>query len=218
MVHTRNGRSYSVQPDGPGQGRGKTRTRSAKSSSRKTHLEDARANPYSPRSVATNFDVKSEPELIEGNVLRAEPLSSGSHRNISVPIQKLVQSRKRRGMGNMPKPLEGGHELSLTHQALSGSGEDHRTLRRVEPFFLQRQSQKDKQLVEEPNSFICRPEEGIGNDPSFGRRSSGIYQLQTSSRNIQREAKGPHKNKKGPKNHQGKGKGKENWHRPYPQG
>ncbi|MBW0558008.1 hypothetical protein O181_097723 [Austropuccinia psidii MF-1] len=28
----------------------------------------------------------------------------------------------------------------------------------------------------------------------------------------------PQKNKKGSKNHQGKGKGKENWHRPYPQG
>ncbi|MBW0480209.1 hypothetical protein O181_019924 [Austropuccinia psidii MF-1] len=31
-------------------------------------------------------------------------------------------------------------------------------------------------------------------------------------------AKGPQKTKKGPNNHQGKGKGKENWHRPYPQG
>ncbi|MBW0580740.1 hypothetical protein O181_120455 [Austropuccinia psidii MF-1] len=30
--------------------------------------------------------------------------------------------------------------------------------------------------------------------------------------------KGPHKKQKGPKNHQGKGKGKSNWHRPYPQG
>ncbi|MBW0519117.1 hypothetical protein O181_058832 [Austropuccinia psidii MF-1] len=31
--------------------------------------------------------------------------------------------------------------------------------------------------------------------------------------------KGPQKKKKeGPKNHQGKGRGKENWHRPYPQG
>ncbi|MBW0491298.1 hypothetical protein O181_031013 [Austropuccinia psidii MF-1] len=65
MVHTRNGSSYSVQPDVPGQGRGKTRTRSAKSSSRKTHLEDARAAPHSPRSVPTSFDVNSEPELIE---------------------------------------------------------------------------------------------------------------------------------------------------------
>ncbi|MBW0523422.1 hypothetical protein O181_063137 [Austropuccinia psidii MF-1] len=81
-----------------------------------------------------------------------------------------------------------GHELLLIHQELSGSGEDHRILRRVEPTVLQRQGQKDEELVEEPESFICIPEEGIGNDLSFGRRPSGIYQLQTSSRSIQREA------------------------------
>ncbi|MBW0544402.1 hypothetical protein O181_084117 [Austropuccinia psidii MF-1] len=82
----------------------------------------------------------------------------------------------------MPKPLAGGHELLLTHQELSGSGEDHRAHRRVELIVLKRQGQKDKELVEEPKSFICRPEEGILNDPSFGRRPSSIYQLQTSSR------------------------------------
>ncbi|MBW0493109.1 hypothetical protein O181_032824 [Austropuccinia psidii MF-1] len=91
-----------------------------------------------------NFDVNSEPELIEGNDLRAEPLLSASYRDISVPIQKLVQRIKRRAVGNMPKPLAGGHELLLTHQELSGSGEDHRTLRRVEPITLQRQIQKIK--------------------------------------------------------------------------
>ncbi|MBW0576278.1 hypothetical protein O181_115993 [Austropuccinia psidii MF-1] len=30
--------------------------------------------------------------------------------------------------------------------------------------------------------------------------------------------KGPQKEQKGPKNHKGKGKGKKNWNRPYPQG
>ncbi|MBW0564808.1 hypothetical protein O181_104523 [Austropuccinia psidii MF-1] len=30
--------------------------------------------------------------------------------------------------------------------------------------------------------------------------------------------KGPQKKQRGPKNHQSKGKGKGNWHRPYPQG
>ncbi|MBW0473831.1 hypothetical protein O181_013546 [Austropuccinia psidii MF-1] len=30
--------------------------------------------------------------------------------------------------------------------------------------------------------------------------------------------KGPHKKRKGAKNHQGKGKSKGNWHRPYPPG
>ncbi|MBW0576468.1 hypothetical protein O181_116183 [Austropuccinia psidii MF-1] len=89
----------------------------------------------------------------------------------------------------MPKPLAGGHELLLTHQELYGSGEDHGTLRRLEPIVLQRKSQKDKELVEEPKSFIHRPEEGVVNDSSFGdRRPSGVYQLQTSSRSVQRQA------------------------------
>ncbi|MBW0588963.1 hypothetical protein O181_128678 [Austropuccinia psidii MF-1] len=119
-----------------------------------------------------------------------------------VPIKKLVQSSKGRGVGNMPKPLAGGHELLLTHEEISGSAEDHRTLRRVEPIFLQRQGQKDTELVEEPKYFICRPEEGIGNPPEASKE----------------KPKGPQKKKKGPKNHQGKGKGKENWNRPYQQG
>ncbi|MBW0553125.1 hypothetical protein O181_092840 [Austropuccinia psidii MF-1] len=89
----------------------------------------------------------------------------------------------------MPKPLAGGHELLLTHQELSGSGEDHRALRRLEPIVLQRQGQKDKKLVKEPKSFIHRPEERVGNNFSFGDRSpSGICQLQTSSKSVQGQA------------------------------
>ncbi|MBW0584359.1 hypothetical protein O181_124074 [Austropuccinia psidii MF-1] len=89
----------------------------------------------------------------------------------------------------MPKPLAGGHELLLTHQDLSGSGKDHIALRMLEPIVLQGQSQKDKELVQEPKSFIHRPEEGTRNDSSFGdRRTSDVYQLQTSSRGIQGQA------------------------------
>ncbi|MBW0510011.1 hypothetical protein O181_049726 [Austropuccinia psidii MF-1] len=144
IVHNRNGSNYSVKPDGLGQGRGKTRARSGKSSSRKTCLEDARVSPHSPRSGPTKFDVNSELELIQGNILRDEPFPSGSHRNVSVPVKKLVQSSQGRGLGNMPKPLGGGHELLHTHQELSGSGEDNRTLRRVDPIFFERQDQKYK--------------------------------------------------------------------------
>ncbi|MBW0580602.1 hypothetical protein O181_120317 [Austropuccinia psidii MF-1] len=147
MVHTRNGSNYSIQPDGCGQGRGKTRARSGKSLSRKTFLEDASAAPHFPMSVHTDFDVNSEPEPIEGNILRAEPFPSGSDRNISFLIQRLVQSTKRRVVGDIPKPLAGGHEFILTHQELSGFGEYHRTLRRVEPTAFQRKGQKDKELV-----------------------------------------------------------------------
>ncbi|MBW0586298.1 hypothetical protein O181_126013 [Austropuccinia psidii MF-1] len=45
MVHTGNGSNYLVQPDGRGQGSGKTKSRSVQSSSRKTHMEDARVSP-----------------------------------------------------------------------------------------------------------------------------------------------------------------------------
>ncbi|MBW0584528.1 hypothetical protein O181_124243 [Austropuccinia psidii MF-1] len=197
-----NGSSYSVQPDGPGQERGKTRTRPAKSSSRKTHLEDARTSPHSPRFVPTNFNVNPEPELNEGSALRVEPLSSGSHRNISVPVHKLVQSHKRRGVGNMPKPLAGGHKIPLIHQELSGSGEDHRALRRVEPIVLQSQDQK-KELEMTP-ALEEGPVASISSKPA----------PETSKE----KTKGPQKKNKGTKSHQGKGKGKENWHRPYPQG
>ncbi|MBW0511026.1 hypothetical protein O181_050741 [Austropuccinia psidii MF-1] len=146
-------------------------------------MEDARVVPHSPSSVPTNYDVNSESGLIHDNTSRAEPLSSGSIRNLSMQIQKLVQSSQRRGVGNMPKPLAGGHELLLTHQALSGSGEDHRNIRRLEPIILQRQSKKDEELVEEPKYFIHRPEEGIGNDSSFGdRRHSGLSKLQKCPR------------------------------------
>ncbi|MBW0522735.1 hypothetical protein O181_062450 [Austropuccinia psidii MF-1] len=106
-----------------------------------------------------------------------------------MPTQELVQNRKRRGVGNILKPLEGDHELLLTLQELSGSGEDHRAPRRGEPIVLQRRGQKDKELVEKSKSFIHTPEEGTGNDSSFGEgRPSGIYQLQTSFRSVQIQA------------------------------
>ncbi|MBW0503944.1 hypothetical protein O181_043659 [Austropuccinia psidii MF-1] len=79
----------------------------------------------------------------------------------------------------MSKPLEGGYQLLLTHQKLSGSGEDHEALRRMVSILLKRQGKKYKELIEQPKSFIHKPEEGVGNDPSFGEgRPSGIKKLQ----------------------------------------
>ncbi|MBW0530187.1 hypothetical protein O181_069902 [Austropuccinia psidii MF-1] len=121
-------------------------------------------------------------------MLRDEPFSSGRSRNISDQVQKLAQRSQRRGVGNMPKPLAGGHELLLTRKELSGSGEDHRAVKRMEPIVLQRQGQKYEKLVEQPKSFIHRPEEGVGNDSILGeRRLSGVYQLQKCPKTIQRD-------------------------------
>ncbi|MBW0540195.1 hypothetical protein O181_079910 [Austropuccinia psidii MF-1] len=86
---------------------------------------------HSPRSALTNVGGNSESELIHDNISRAEPFSSGSNKDLSMPIQELVQSSQRGGVGSMPKPVADGHELLLIHQELSGSGEDHRALRRI---------------------------------------------------------------------------------------
>ncbi|MBW0496844.1 hypothetical protein O181_036559 [Austropuccinia psidii MF-1] len=131
-----------------------------------------------PRSVPLTFDINSEPELIQANVLRVEPLPSGRYRNISVLVQDLVQRSQGRGVGNLSKPLEGGHQLLLTNQEPSGSGVDHRALRRTESLVLQWQGQKDKRLVEEPKYFIHGKDKRVGNYPKFGEeRPSGVHQL-----------------------------------------
>ncbi|MBW0507981.1 hypothetical protein O181_047696 [Austropuccinia psidii MF-1] len=59
----------------------------------------------------------------------------------------------------------------------------------MEFIVLQTQGQKAKELVEEPKYFIHTPEEGIVNESSSGdRRPSGVYQIQTPSRSVQRKA------------------------------
>ncbi|MBW0555003.1 hypothetical protein O181_094718 [Austropuccinia psidii MF-1] len=89
----------------------------------------------------------------------------------------------------MPKPFSGGYALLLTHKEISGSGEDHSALGRIGSIVLQRKVKKDKELVEKTKYFIHRPEERVGNDPSFGeRRPSGTNQIKTSSRSVQGQA------------------------------
>ncbi|MBW0555022.1 hypothetical protein O181_094737 [Austropuccinia psidii MF-1] len=102
-----------------------------------------------------------------------------------MPVQKLVQSSQRRGVGNMPKPLSGGHELLLTHQELSGSGEDHRTPRMVEHTALQRQGQKDKELVEETKSLYINQKKELEMTPDLEKDSPVAS---TSSGSVRRQA------------------------------
>ncbi|MBW0501091.1 hypothetical protein O181_040806 [Austropuccinia psidii MF-1] len=83
-----------------------------------------------------------------------------------VQIQNLVQSSQGRGVGNMPKPLAGGQEFLLTHQELSGSGEDHRYFKRVAPIVLQIH-QKYKELVNEPSLLSIDQKKELEMTPSL---------------------------------------------------
>ncbi|MBW0576461.1 hypothetical protein O181_116176 [Austropuccinia psidii MF-1] len=75
--------------------------------------------PHSLRSIPTKFDINSEPELIQGNVLSNEPFSSGIHRNILVPVQKMERSQGR-GVVNVPKPLAGAINSYLHSKSFLG--------------------------------------------------------------------------------------------------
>ncbi|MBW0589991.1 hypothetical protein O181_129706 [Austropuccinia psidii MF-1] len=159
--------------------------RPGRSSSRKTHLKYSKVSPHSPRSIQTTPEIKSELELIQGNGLSVKPLLNERHRDTSVPVLKLVQRSQRERMGNIPRPLVGDHELLLTHQELSASGEDHKALKRIYSIFFQIKGQKDKELAEKSKSFIHTPKEGTRNEPIFGEiSSSSVNQLQKSQNTI----------------------------------
>ncbi|MBW0502055.1 hypothetical protein O181_041770 [Austropuccinia psidii MF-1] len=218
LVHTKNRRNYSVQPDRSEQGKGKTRTRPCRPSSRKKYLEEARVFPHSPRSLPTTFDINSEPELIQGGVLGVEPIWSGIHRSISVPLQFLVQSSQVRGVGNINKPLAGIHELLLTHQELSGSGEYQKTLRRLESIVFQRQFKKIKNWLINQSLLSKDQKKELEMTPSLEIEGPvASTSSQKTPEQSKEKSKGPQKKQIVPKNKKVKQKGKTNWHRQYPQ-
>ncbi|MBW0561835.1 hypothetical protein O181_101550 [Austropuccinia psidii MF-1] len=119
----------------------------------------------------------------------------------------------------MAKPLAGGHELLLTHQELSGSGEDNRTLRRVEPPVLQRQCQNIKNRLENQSLLSIDQKKELEMTPALETKAPVASARCKPAPEVSKDKpKAPQKKQKGPKNHQGKGKGKANWHRPYPPG
>ncbi|MBW0510466.1 hypothetical protein O181_050181 [Austropuccinia psidii MF-1] len=166
MVHTRNGSSYSVPPDGPGQGRGKTRTRSAKSSSRKTHLEDARAAPIP-----------------------------------QVPIQKLVQSSKRRGVGNMPKPLAGGMNSYLHIKSFLVQEKTIELSRGWSPLSCKEKVKKIKNWLENQSLLSVDQKKESKMTPSLEEGPVASTSSKPAPEPSEEKLKGPQKKKKGPKNH-----------------
>ncbi|MBW0489269.1 hypothetical protein O181_028984 [Austropuccinia psidii MF-1] len=108
--------------------------------------------PHSPRSVPTNSEIISHSELIQGNFLRSETFTSGSHRNISVPVQKLVYSSQERGVGSMLKPLKDEKDKELVEEPKSFT---HRPEERVgnDPSLGERRPSGVNQLQKYPRKI-----------------------------------------------------------------
>ncbi|MBW0503315.1 hypothetical protein O181_043030 [Austropuccinia psidii MF-1] len=174
--------------------------------------------PHSPRSVPTIFDIKSDLELIQGNVLRSEPPTSGSHRNISVPVQTMVQKIRGRGIGNFSRPLAGGHELLITHQEISGSGEENRNLRRMKSLVFQRESQNLKNWLKKQSLLSIEQKMELEMTRDLEKEGKVVSKCSKQAPEQSKDKpKGPQNEQRGPRNNKGKGQGKANWNRPYPQ-
>ncbi|MBW0565097.1 hypothetical protein O181_104812 [Austropuccinia psidii MF-1] len=212
MVHTINRSNYSVQPGGCGHGRGKP-------SPRKKHMEDSRVSPHSPRSAPTNFDLNSESELINDNISSVEKLLSGRNRNLSMPIQGLVQSSQRGGVGNIPKPLAGEMNSYLHIKSFLGQEKNIELLGGLSPLSCKDKVKTIKNWLKNQSLLSIDQKKELEMTPDLEKEGPVASTSSKPAPEVSKDKpKRPHKKQKGPKNHQGKGKGKENWHRAYPQG
>ncbi|MBW0590595.1 hypothetical protein O181_130310 [Austropuccinia psidii MF-1] len=219
MVHTRNGSKYSIQPDGCGKGRGKTRPRSGKSSSRKTCLEDARVSPHSPRSVLTNADVNSNPELIKVNILRAEPFPSGSNRDISVPPKNWFRAAKEEEWEIFLSLWKGAMNSYLQIKSFLGKENNIELLGGWRPLSCKDKVKKIKNWLKNQSLLSIDKKKELKITPALEKEGPAAPTSSKPAPEVSKDKpKGPQKKKRGLKNHQGKGKGKANWHRLYPQG
>ncbi|MBW0579505.1 hypothetical protein O181_119220 [Austropuccinia psidii MF-1] len=179
--------------------------------------EEARPNPEVP-SIPQERHIWRMPELppIPQGL---NHFSSGSNRNISMPIQKLVQSSQRRGVENMPKPLAGGHELLITHQELSVQEKTIELLGGWSPLSCKDKVKRIKNLLKNQSLLSIDQKRELEMTPALETEASVASISSKPAPEMSKDKpKGPQKKQRGPKNHQGKGKGKAIRHRPYPQG
>ncbi|MBW0471348.1 hypothetical protein O181_011063 [Austropuccinia psidii MF-1] len=88
-------------------------------------------------------------------------------------------------MGNMPKPLEGVYEVLLTHKELFGSGEDHRTLKRMSPFSCKEEVKKINNWLKKQSLLSIEKKKELEMTPALEKEGPV---MPTSGRSVQGQA------------------------------
>ncbi|MBW0560816.1 hypothetical protein O181_100531 [Austropuccinia psidii MF-1] len=86
------------------------------------------------------------------------------------------------------------------------------------PFFCKDKVKKIKNLLKNQILLSVDQKKELEMAPALEEGPVPSTSSKQAPETSKEKFKGPHKKKKGPKNHQGKGKGKANWHRPHQQG
>ncbi|MBW0497562.1 hypothetical protein O181_037277 [Austropuccinia psidii MF-1] len=160
-----------------------------------------------------------ESGLIHDNILRAEPLSSGSNRNLSMPIQNLFRVAKEEEWKIFPRPWQGAMNIYLHIKRFLGQEKTIEALGGWTPFSCKDKVKNMKNWLKNQSLLTIDQKKELEMTPALGTEGPVASTSSKPAPEVSKDkAKGPKNKKKGPKSHQGKVKGKANWHRPYPQG
>ncbi|MBW0593213.1 hypothetical protein O181_132928 [Austropuccinia psidii MF-1] len=215
MVNTRNGRNYSVQPDGSGKGRGKNRARTGRPSSRKAHFVDARVPPHSPMSVPTKFEINSETELIKGNVSRFEPLPSGRIEIYQSQYKNWCKEAKEEEWEICSGLLKGAMNVYLHMKRFLGWEKTIELLAEWIPFSCKDKFKNINHWLKNQILLSIDQKKELEMTPDFKKQGPVVSNSsKPAPEQSKYKPKGPQKRQRSLKKNQGKG----NWHRPYPQG
>ncbi|MBW0492079.1 hypothetical protein O181_031794 [Austropuccinia psidii MF-1] len=174
---------------------------------------------HSPRSVPTNFDVNSELELIEGNILRDEPFTSGKNRNISVPIKKWFRAAKEEDWEICLSLWKGAMNSYLQIKSFLGQEKTIELLGGWSPLTWKENVKRIKKWLKNQSLLSIDQKKELQMTPALEKEGPVASTSSKPALEVSKDKpKGPQKKQRGPKSHQGKCKGKANWNRPYPQG
>ncbi|MBW0570814.1 hypothetical protein O181_110529 [Austropuccinia psidii MF-1] len=163
-----------------------------KSSSRKTHLEDARAAPI--------------PQGLNHFQVAAIEIYQSQYKN-------WFREAKEEEWEIFPSLWQGAMNSYLHIKCFLGQEKTIELLGGWSPLSFEGKDKKIKNWLKNQSLLSVDQKKELEMTPALEEGPVAS----TSSKTAPEASKGPQK-KKGPKNNQGKGKCKANWHRPYPHG
>ncbi|MBW0544106.1 hypothetical protein O181_083821 [Austropuccinia psidii MF-1] len=211
MTPTRSGSNYSIQSNGSGPAHSCHKSKRHECQPRgEAQMEDARTSSSSQR-LASTFDThidSPEADITAIAVVRPELLSTDNNRDLSVPLQELVDRSKTAKVGASPKSLDRHHELISSGEEVHGAIKDRVISEGLDTHVLQRKSPTDKSLVEKPKHVIRGPEEEVGSRE--GKQPSGsspsLHKQKYASTSAKQAQENPKDKPKGIEKGIGKGK------------
>ncbi|MBW0550470.1 hypothetical protein O181_090185 [Austropuccinia psidii MF-1] len=191
MVHTRNGSSYSVQPDGPGP-------------------EQGLPSLPQERYIWRFLELPPIPQGLNYFQVAAIEIYQSQYKD-------WFRSAKEEEWENFPSLCQGARSSYLHIKSFLGQEKTIECLGGWSPLSSKDKVKKIKNWLKNQIVLSIDQKKELEMTPALEEGPVASTSSKPAPQTSKEDSKEPQKQKKVPNNHQGKGKGKENWHRPYPQ-